>query len=716
MSACPSSDALARFANGDVEPAAGIEAHLDTCSQCRAWLDAFFQQALPGPTPDGMSGDVPRHLIESALDATRAPAPETPEQLPRRLGDYDLLEVIGRGGMGVVYRSYDRNLRREVAIKVLAPSLLANPEAAERFQREARAAAALQHENVLPVHAFGGLDDGGDMPYLAMPLVRGESLETRLARSGRLSVTETVDLARQIAAGLAAAHEAGIVHRDIKPANVLVEKDGKALIADFGLARMGDDASLTLPDARAGTPHFMAPEQANGGSIGPATDLFCLGALLYRMLAGRLPFAGDSTSGVLHSLATTTPPPIRKTHPEVPAWLSHLIEALLEKSPRDRPASARRVGEMLATESAPGHPSRRQRRFRRRLLASAVLLLAGGLFVASERTGRSAIVNATLSKLTGRPFSIRGTWGAYQAFDTAWNMAEDGQSIDVRLRGDYVARAPDSGTKAVILRGFGSGRLLETQGRTLIHGRGDSRIENLTIVRTASNNAAPQPLVMHEGGTLTLDQCRIAFEKAAAIEQLARREALLRLDDSRLIARNSTLSSASTYLIHLTGGRPVELSFEHCGLRGFTLLVLDGGTDQVSLQMQRSTLSALGCFISPRGRPFPDITVAGSRNLLRCGTLVWKSDGRPTVLAKIDWNMNDSVLGEFRSLFGRDETLRQSLPDSDSVAKQLAARWPDAAATLRLTDDLGMPRQQNLPPGPGEFTPSEEWMEYGYGD
>lgn len=711
MSACPDSDALSRFANGACDEAAAgeIENHLDHCGQCRAWLDVFFQSSLPPNT--GTSGKVPRHLIDSAIAATRPEAAD--HALPRRVGDYDLLEIIGRGGMGVVYRAIDRNLNREVAVKALSPALLANPAAIERFQREARAAAALEHENVLPVHAFGGLDDGSGFPFIAMPLVRGESLEARLLRDGRLSVSDTLDIAKQIAAGLSAAHEAGIVHRDIKPANILIDTGSKALIADFGLARMDDDAALTLPDARAGTPHFMAPEQALGGTVSQASDLFCFGAMLHRMLSGELPFPGNSSTEVLHALATKQPSPVRKIRADVPAWLSHLIEALLEKNPGERPASARLVGEMLATESAPGHPSRRQRRVRRRIAFASIFLIVAGLFVVSELSGRSILINSGLSAINGQPFSIRGKWGTFKNLDTAWEAVRDGQTIEVRQRGDLSLRAPASSPKSVTLVGTGSGRLLETKGRTIFHGRGQCLIENLTIVRTGSGSEMTEPLIAHSGGTLTIRQCRILFDKAPNLSQFARRESVLRLDDASLTAHDSVLRSNSTYLIHNTGDKASRLTFENCGLRGFALLVIDGAPASLTVDLRQSTLSALGCFLSPRRRAFPNIIVTGERNILRCGVLVWKNDKRAIVLDAIDWQMRDSVLGEFRSLFARDESIRQSSPDSETIRNNFAIRWPDAAASLQITDDLGMPKQQQSDSKRGEFAPADEWSEYG---
>jgi serine/threonine protein kinase len=704
MSECPTSEILSCFADG--ESIDGVEAHLDSCLQCREWLDTYFKKSFQGTK----STTVPRHLIEAALKATR----NADHDLPRTVGDYELLELIGRGGMGVVYRAHDKNLQREVAIKALAPALLANPEAIERFQREARAAAALDHQNVLPIHAFGGLEDSTNFPFIAMPLIRGESLESKIRREGKLSVKETLDLARQIASGLTAAHEAGIVHRDIKPGNILIDTDGKALIADFGLARMGDDASLTLPDVRAGTPQFMAPEQALGQPVSYATDLFCFGAMLYNMLVGHLPFPGKSTPEVLHALSITSPDPVRKVRPDVPAWLSHLIELLLEKNPADRPASTRMVADMLATESAPGHPSRRQRKKRRYLIGLFILALAATTFIALEKTGRSALVNAALSKTTGRPFSIRGQWGTFDQLNTVCDTAKEGDVIDIHLRRDLLVTPMSAVAKSITLSGHGTGRLLETRGQTLFRGQGDCVFENLIIIRNGGDDGSPQSLISHRQGTLTLNQCLIAVENLATFEQLGRREAVLRLDDASLTARNSILSSSSSYAIHLTGQHPASFSFDNCGIRGFALLVPEGSNAAITVDIHRSTLSTLGLFLSPRGRSLPKISITGDSNLIRCGVLVWKNDARANSLKSIDWQMKDSVLGEFRFLFGRGESIRQFPAASEAVKTDFAAVWPEAALSLQFSNDLGLPKQQLSVGKPEEFISAAEWSKYGF--
>ncbi|MBN9520412.1 serine/threonine protein kinase, partial [bacterium] len=245
---------------------------------------------------------------------------------------------LGRGAMGVVFRAYEPSLDREVAVKVLAPELAADPAARQRFAREARVAAAIRHDNAVAVYA---VREQGGVTYLAMELVEGGSLQDRLDAGGALPVADVVRVAAEVAAGLAAAHAKGIVHRDIKPANILLDHHtGRAKITDFGLARVADDANASRDGGLKGTPLYMAPEVFNGEPATARSDLYSLGAMLYALATGRTPFVGTSLVAVLRAVLDTAPVAPCTIRPEVPGWLEAIILQLLAKRPADRFASA----------------------------------------------------------------------------------------------------------------------------------------------------------------------------------------------------------------------------------------------------------------------------------------------------------------------------------------------------------------------------------------
>jgi WD40 repeat protein len=267
-----------------------------------------------------------------------------------RLGHYEVMETVGQGGMGTVLRAFDEKLHRIVAIKVLAPELAGNAAARLRFVREAQAAAAVSHDNVIAIH---GVDETGTIPYIVMQFIEGRTLQEKLDRTGPLPLKEILRLGVQIADGLAAAHRHGLIHRDIKPANILLENGVERVkITDFGLARAVDDASLTTSGFIAGTPAYMSPEQANGERIDHRSDLFSLGSVLYTLCAGHPPFRAESSIAVLKRVCEETPRPLRNVNPDIPEWLEALIAQLQAKDPAQRFASAAEVAALLSRSLA----------------------------------------------------------------------------------------------------------------------------------------------------------------------------------------------------------------------------------------------------------------------------------------------------------------------------------------------------------------------------
>lgn len=263
-----------------------------------------------------------------------------------RLGHYEVLEVLGKGGFGIVLRAFDETLQRVVAVKVLAPHLATTSPPRKRFLREARSSAKVRHENVVQIYTV----EEQPLPYLVMEFIPGETLQQRCDRIGPLDVPEVLRIGRQIAEGLAAAHATGLVHRDVKPANVLIEPGPheRVKLTDFGLARAADDASVSQSGVVAGTPMYMAPEQAQGDKLDHRTDLFSLGSVLYLMCSGRPPFRAKSALAVLKRVAEDEPRPIREVIPEVPEWLCGIVAKLHAKDPAARFQSARQVADLLA--------------------------------------------------------------------------------------------------------------------------------------------------------------------------------------------------------------------------------------------------------------------------------------------------------------------------------------------------------------------------------
>lgn len=262
-----------------------------------------------------------------------------------RLGDYEILELIGRGGMGVVLKGYQRELNRYVAVKVMAPHYASSGAARKRFAREAQAAAAVVHPHVVAIHS---VDAKAKLPYLVMPYVAAKSLQARIDQDGPLELKEILRIGKQAAEGLAAAHAQGLVHRDIKPANILLEDDvGRVALTDFGLARAVDDATMTRSGVIAGTPQYMNPEQAHGKAIDNRADLFSLGSVLYAMCAGHPPFRAETTMGILRRICEETPRPVCEVNADVPVWLGRIIGKLHAKDPDERFQSAAEVAELL---------------------------------------------------------------------------------------------------------------------------------------------------------------------------------------------------------------------------------------------------------------------------------------------------------------------------------------------------------------------------------
>jgi serine/threonine-protein kinase len=359
-------------------------------------LNALF------PPPDG-----PSTMRDTLSPPPSAPTPQPPEgtALPRVPG-YEVLGELGRGGMGVVYKARHLRLNRPVALKMLLAGDCAGPRERERFQREAEAVAGPRHENVVRVHDVG---DHEGRPYFTMEYVEGGSLAQHLAGTPQ-AARPAAALVATLAEAVQVAHQGGIVHRDLKPANVLLTADGIPKISDFGLARRQDDgAGLTQTGAVVGTPSYMAPEQARGQAqaIGPAVDVYALGAILYELLTGRPPFRGETAASTIHQMITQDPVPPSRLNHSVPRDLETVCLRCLHKEPGRRYPSAaaladdlRRFGEGRPIQARPlGWAERCWRWCRRNPTAAALLATAlalaglasgGGVWLVQQRAERRA--------------------------------------------------------------------------------------------------------------------------------------------------------------------------------------------------------------------------------------------------------------------------------------------------------------------------------------
>ncbi len=394
---CPDPDRLKELlqAASLAQVPAGLVTHVDTCESCQQTLEEITLASMLWPGALPTLPPLPEPALQKAMEQLATAAPtidhssppaeepaldflkpsDNPEHLGK-LGHYEILEILGRGGMGVVLKAFDPPLNRIVAIKVLVPHMAVSPVARQRFIREAQSAAAINHDHVVTIHA---VEEANGVLFLVMHYVAGPSLQQWLeAAAGPLPLGEIVHIGRQTAAGLAAAHAKGLIHRDIKPANILLgEASGgvrgdaavmreentthhspstthQVKISDFGLARAINDVSLSQAGIVSGTPLYMSPEQISGGAIDHRSDLYSLGVLLYRMATGREPFVGEDTTQVWSKHLFERPPAPSEVAPApLPGWLEHLILRLLQKDPAARPQSAEEVIRALDPQPAP---------------------------------------------------------------------------------------------------------------------------------------------------------------------------------------------------------------------------------------------------------------------------------------------------------------------------------------------------------------------------
>ncbi|MCR9245883.1 MAG: protein kinase [bacterium] len=384
----------------DERDEARVQEHVGSCADCQSALAAAagdpalwreVEAHLPHEPVDHDAESEAAAAGQTLAELREHLAPSDDPAMLGRLGHYEIRGVIGSGSTGIVLKAWEPRLDRYVAIKLMLPGYRASAAARRRFEREARAVAAVAHEHVVPIYS---VDEYRGLPYIVMKYVPGESLQQRLDRTGPLDSRAVVRVGVQVARALAAAHAQGIVHRDVKPANVILDDNvDRAMVTDFGLARVADEVSLTHSGTITGTPQFMSPEQARGDVVDPRSDLFSLGSLLYAASTGQPPFRAQTLFGVIHRVSESEPRPLRELNPEIDEVVAELVGRLMQKQPDARFQTATAAADGLEAELAwlqnptsaarpprdwrDGEPATTSRAFGSRLLLAAMTVLAG---------------------------------------------------------------------------------------------------------------------------------------------------------------------------------------------------------------------------------------------------------------------------------------------------------------------------------------------------
>jgi len=394
----------------------------------------------------------------SASTVKTAPTPFADYSLNpgEQFGDFIILTKVGEGGMGTVYKAKNRKLNRVVALKTITPSLLAaKPDMVKRFLREAQSAARLEHPNIVRVYSVGEINGHH---YIEMQFIQGRTLADVLKERGRLDVEEALRIARGVAVALQCAHENGIIHRDIKPQNIMLTDRGEVMVADFGLAKATESTEITAPGQPLGTPAYMSPEQCEGKSADPRSDIYSLGATLFRMITGKPPFTAETPLALMRMHADTPAPDPREVRQDIPREVATLIRKMLKKRPEERFQSCREIIEAIDRICAPAAPAGAKAR-RSRLALFGVLALAvvfvllfwvrsrmsapakrGGIigFPSRERISEiRKIIAQRRADLDGRVISVSKSSGDFRTIAEAVAAAAEGDIIEVRDSATY---------------------------------------------------------------------------------------------------------------------------------------------------------------------------------------------------------------------------------------------------------------------------------------
>jgi hypothetical protein len=740
---CPSPEAFdallaGRLRDGDE---LAIEEHIGGCSSCQARLQEFSEAAavLPKTSVPDVARDVAdswrlKEVMEAmrrgppatvtamgAPDTDAVPCEDLPNgragwwRRPARIGDYRVEAVLGQGGIGIVYRASDASLHRDVAIKVLRPALADDATMRERFLREARNAAALRHDHVVAIYGVG---EHAGQPFLVMEYIPGGSLADRLIRKGRLSCPEVVRLGIEVASGLAAAHTKGIIHRDVKPGNILWDAErARYKLTDFGLAKALDDAGLTQTGTVAGTPEYISPEQAEGGTVDARSDLFSLGAVLYAACLGSSPFHADSSMGSLHRVRTHTPADLRQVRDDCPAELAQSIGCLLAKDPKRRYTSAAEVVEELrqlelriaGDGREVGRPVTRRvrQRFAGRLVAgfaAAALVIAAIIWYTTRDNeplanagdqGQAITPLSAASQAPQRAFHIVGRAETYESLGEAVARAAPNDVIEVH--GDanlhvepiliekkpLVIRAA-RGSRPVFVPPLGavaSEPLFTTDSDLTLDGIEVRWAAGGTIEGIDSPNI--RAAIKATGGTLRLDRCELT---------VGQRDACIAVFGGGSILGNTRLLAEDGLCVAWRPRAGDRLQVQNCVLTGQCCLAVacedQAGKLPASLQLSQSTWQGKkGVQVNVANAQRVSLVVRTDHNLFAADHLLvlyWPFKGPRAVMSPdlgflrgrlremITWQEQENHYGATTVFLSR-QSPRQPLTPVDDSPKDVAA-------------------------------------------
>jgi eukaryotic-like serine/threonine-protein kinase len=673
---------------------AQLSDHLEICPDCRRTLERLAagsrlwgelhalraggsrlrSPGVAGSDPETTGTIAGRNTLgepEFSLDFL-APS-STPGSLGQ-LGLYEVTQLLGRGGFGIVLKAFDPALGRAVAIKVLAPQLATSAAARSRFAREARAAAAVSHDHVVAIHA---VDSWNGFPYLVMPFISGCSLQERVDQSGPMDVKSILRIGIQTAQGLAAAHAQGLVHRDVKPSNILLENGiERVKLTDFGLARAVDDASLTQSGVVAGTPQYMSPEQARGEPVDHRSDLFSLGSVFYTMCAGHPPFRAGSTPAVLRRVCDEQPRPIREVNSDIPIWLAELIDRLHAKDPAGRFQSATELADILERSLAAlqrglpiaSIPSERvasaPRRIRRTSVAAVLAIAAVALLAVLPWPGKSLAVDYLFG-------SVRGAFASVVPVSSTGN-GQDAQVTPANPKQpERIVGSGISASKTWDIADFSS-----VQVRSTFHAR-ISKGSRFAVTTASDDNVLPLVRVVKEGNTLKIGlESNKSFELKKPLEAEITLPVLAGLDVSGAAeASLKGFDSEKELTLRLSGASKIagEMSVVKADLDvdGASSLSLTGSAQSARLSGSGASQVTLPeflmkeCTLDLSGASTAQLSVRSAATF--SAKLSGASELKGTVVAK---NVKLDMSGASQATFGStlpDENAKKTAPaDSKS--------------------------------------------------